>query len=344
MSHRELTFEIVELCPLCGSPHHTLHDTGNDTLVDEINRYLTHGQKTFPPIVNHRRCCKNCTFIFLSPRLSYRSLNSLYDSWYSTVYRRVLSDQVHIKERLKEFKKYHLKMLNRFAQQRGKLLDVGCGSGLFMRLARTAGWRVQGIELSREAVHTGRTQYGLEIWPDTLKDALDPAKRFQAITLFDFLEHTMSPGDDLDLLIDCLTPGGVLMIRVPNQDSLQSRVMGARWLAVIANHLSYFTPKVLLEALQTRGLRIETLYASNYQNEVEIILKRCRWIGHRLASINSCKKGKLSNAEQSFGPRHDPPFSIMLRRLLLSFLIEQIDHIGGWFGMSNNLMVIARKD
>jgi hypothetical protein len=154
----------------------------------------------------------------------------------------------------------------------------------------------------------------------------------------------MSPGDDLDLLIDCLTPGGVLIIRVPNQNSLQSRVMGSRWLAIIANHLSYFTPKVLLEALKTRGLRIEAFYASNYQNEFEIILKRCRWISHRLKSIISYKKGNLSDSEPNFGPRHDPRVSIMLRRLLLSFLIEQIDHVGGWFGMGNNLMVIARKD
>lgn len=340
MSPIKLSFVDIEVCPLCGSKQATEVDRGTDTLTPEINRYLPANHERLPTITNVRKACLDCGLVFLSPRLDDASLSVLYDLWYRFAYRRIFDDEQHVADRMGEFERYHLVHLQKAHPLAASLLDVGCGNGLFLHLARRAGWSVCGIEFDAETARRGRERYALEIRSGVMADVLSEQERFDVITMFDYLEHTATPGADLDAAIRHLTPGGVLMIRVPNMKGWQARLMGVKWLACISNHLTYFTPSVLVKALQQRGMTTKRVSAGNYQTERDLAKRQWMWCKRRLSGL------VLGASSTEHHPVPAPAacgnISSTMSRYLYSLFLEQVDHVGGWFGFGNNLLVISQ--
>lgn len=330
----------VPQCPLCGGEKSIFYDRCDDTLLVEINRYLPGNVPELPQIKNTRRCCLCCGLVYLSPRLDNASLSKVYELWYRFAYQRLFDDQRHIADRKREFRKYHLAALNKAIPHKGRLLDIGCGNGLFLSLAEKSGWEGVGVEFDPYTAESGRKMLGLSIRTGTMQETLSNGERFHAITLFDYLEHSTSPGDDLDFLVKFLEPGGVLLVRVPNLDGWQSKLMGCSWLSVISNHISYFNASVLKPTLEARGLRVEYMQAKNFNSEFDIIRQRWQWLNKRLRQRRS--QNQKSSALQSF-PRPIESGNSRISKLLYSLFVEQVDHIGGWFGRGNNLLVEARK-
>jgi SAM-dependent methyltransferase len=137
---------------------------------------------------------------------------------------------------------------------RGRVLDVGCGTGRFLWLAREAGYEVQGVELAGYAAALGREKLGLPIRAGRLEE-LDPALRFEAITMWDFLEHTPDPLAILGAARRLLVDGGHLLMTVPNVGSWWARAMGKRWVGFdkASEHLFYFTRASLRRMLARAG-------------------------------------------------------------------------------------------
>ena len=79
----------------------------------------------------------------------------------------------------------------------GRLLDIGCNYGIFLRLAREAGYEVCGIDISRPAVKYAREKLKLEVLHTTIKQARFPTGSFDIITMFGVLEHLNDPLGDL---------------------------------------------------------------------------------------------------------------------------------------------------
>jgi 2-polyprenyl-3-methyl-5-hydroxy-6-metoxy-1,4-benzoquinol methylase len=97
----------------------------------------------------------------------------------------------------------------------GKLLDVGTGCGFFLVEARKRGWKVKGIDLSRESVEVGRCLYHLDIHEGTLHD-YDEDDRFDAVTYLNVLEHISDPWENIKKAALLLKNNGVLYVRFPN--------------------------------------------------------------------------------------------------------------------------------
>lgn len=344
MSLIELNMEAVKTCPLCNSLEHDRFDRVTDSLMKEINRYLPDRMMHLPiDVENVRRRCRKCGLVFLGQRFDSASLSRVYELWYGYAYRRVMADPQHVAERLREFERHHLRLLETYRAPPGRLLDVGCGSGLFLQLAQSRGWRVSGVELDPDTAAWGRQGGISDIRCGTLATALAQDEYFDVVTLFDYLEHTTAPGEDLDNLIARLAPGGTLMVRVPNANGWQARQMGCNWIAVMSTHLSYFTPEVLGRAISQRGLEILYLRAGNTRSERDILRHQAAWLRQRLAPRRGAVGG---GAQHQADVVPQPPLGGLggaAKRWLYSLWIEQVDHIGGWFGQGNNLTLIARK-
>lgn len=339
MSPSELCLEPVLQCPVCAGTQSSFVDSVTDTLVPEINRCLPEAETPLQSITNTRVKCNRCDLVFLSPRLNEDGLREIYRLWYGYAYRSVFSDPQHLEDRTKEFKNHHLHYLQKHLSAPGHILDVGSGSGLFLSIARDSGWQGTGIELDKATAKWASQMYGLDIRYGTLETAIKKGETFDVITMFDYLEHTDRPGPDLEAAARHLNPGGIILIRVPNQAGWQSRFMKQKWLAVISNHLSYFTPKSLTEALQMHGFETLDISARNYRTEIDILRQRWRWIRQRLGNPSSTQAASEPAHQQTAQRNTLRNF----KRLLHSLFIEQIDHIGGWFGHSNFLMIVARK-
>lgn len=337
-----MTLPVAQLeinqCLLCTSSQLTSYDEVEDTLVQELNRYLPKDILKFPPVLNKRKKCDHCDHIFLSPRLDNASIKKIYEYWYGYSYQSIFTSDELNRRRLKEFRQHHLKFLNQTQAPGRKLLDVGCGSGLFLHLAQQDCWQVTGIDIDPTAAKHGREQFGVPIRTGTIDKVLLAEDKFDVITLFDYLEHSITPDEDINKLLNHLNHNGLLIIRVPNQNSLQSKYMKENWIALIANHISYFSPDVMSEYLKKKGLMIEKIFAHNYQNQWDILMQRFCWARGKLAA----KYLKKPTSSKPVVP-HPTSSPGSVKKLMYSLFIEQLDHIGGWFNRGNNLMIIARK-
>jgi 2-polyprenyl-3-methyl-5-hydroxy-6-metoxy-1,4-benzoquinol methylase len=154
----------------------------------------------------------------------------------------------------------------------GRLLDIGCGTGLFLAVARRRGWQPYGVDDCRAATAHARDHFGLDVWEGSFTDfAQRDGLRFDAITLWDIIEHSRAPVALLDAARGVLAKGGVIGISTPNQRSILDAVAGLLYRATgcrltrplekfyIEQHFLYFSPHTLRDALARADLELVRL-------------------------------------------------------------------------------------
>ncbi len=117
-------------------------------------------------------------------------------------------------------RKWEYEVALRDLKGRERILEIGCGSGHFMALAKEeAGLSLEGLEQNTEAINQA-VQRGLRVREAAAEDAAkqSPAS-YDAICSFQVLEHVSKPKEFLDACCTLLRPGGILILAVPNQDS-----------------------------------------------------------------------------------------------------------------------------
>lgn len=141
----------------------------------------------------------------------------------------------------------------------GAILDVGCGRGVMLGLFREKGWKTLGTQLSRTAADAARRLRGVEVAVGELPDLALPAGSFDVVTLFHVLEHLEDPCRYLAEARRLLSPGGLLVIEVPDHSGPGFRLLKERHLCVDhPNHLHFFTPGSLEAAFARTGFRVES--------------------------------------------------------------------------------------
>jgi len=100
--------------------------------------------------------------------------------------------------------------------KKGKILDVGCGYGEFLKIARERGWAVQGVEVSSKCCRFASGTYGLNIFQGTLRQAKFPEGSFDAVTMWDSLDYMYNPLGELSEVYRVLKPQGLILMRARN--------------------------------------------------------------------------------------------------------------------------------
>jgi SAM-dependent methyltransferase len=128
----------------------------------------------------------------------------------------------------------------------GPVLDVGAGDGVLIDALRRRGRDAQGLER-----HSNR--------PDVRAEPLaDVGGDWAALVFWHSLEHLPEPGAAIRHAARLLAPGGVVVVAVPNSDSLQARAFGDRWLHLDPpRHLVHLSARALASGLERNGFRIE---------------------------------------------------------------------------------------
>jgi 2-polyprenyl-3-methyl-5-hydroxy-6-metoxy-1,4-benzoquinol methylase len=122
----------------------------------------------------------------------------------------------------------------------GALLDVGCAAGFFLDEARKAGWRPHGIELSTSMASWANSRLGLQVERVPFGDAELQPHAYDAITMWDYIEHSVDPAADLQRSHQLLKPGGILALSTGDIGSLAARLSGSRWHLLTPRHHNYF--------------------------------------------------------------------------------------------------------
>ncbi len=144
-----------------------------------------------------------------------------------------------------------------------RILDVGCGDGTFLRKLAKSGWIAMGVEK-----YPGLDQFqGVQVL-----DSLDQAQStgpYDCITLWHVLEHLPDVNETLASLQTLLKPDGVLVIAVPDFDSIPSKVFGASWLHLdVPRHLFHFTSRSLAGLMEKHGFTHQQLSRSEIEYDL----------------------------------------------------------------------------
>lgn len=145
------------------------------------------------------------------------------------------------------------------ATPRGRLLDVGCGSGEWLLQMQQRGWLVEGLDFDENAVKLAR-QKGLKVECGSLEEQNYPAACFDAVTLNHVIEHVPDPVGTLAGCAKILRPNGKLVLFTPNNTSLGHRLFRESWRGLEPpRHLHVFSMPSLHRTLALAGFQKITI-------------------------------------------------------------------------------------
>ncbi len=137
---------------------------------------------------------------------------------------------------------------------RKRILDVGCGYGLFLNHIAQHGWEPWGVDFAADCIDYARTHFGLDnVAVGNLdSDSFEP-DFFDAVTLWSVAAHLDDPIRMFSDIRRVLRPGGLLIVYTVNAASLQHRLKLERWEGFTRNHLVFFSKHTLTTALGKAG-------------------------------------------------------------------------------------------
>ncbi len=161
----------------------------------------------------------------------------------------------------------------------GRLLDVGCGPGLLLNVARERGYAVSGCDISEWATNYASTQ-GWDISAGELESIHFPDKHFDVVIINHTLEHVPQPVPMLRETRRILADDGILVVGVPNFASLMAQLLRFHWAGLVPDqHRWHFEPRTLKMMLAHAGFQIRRLVVQpsshQHSNWATYLVLRC---------------------------------------------------------------------
>ncbi len=236
--------ENLKSCPLCSSLLHKHFLICKD---------FTVSQQEFQIVK-----CETCEFKFTNPRPSTAEIGSYYQSEdyisHSNTSKGIINKVYQL------VRNYTLKQKLRLMEELGmntpkRLLDIGCGTGLFLKTCNQAGWKTKGTEPDEKTRQIAVETSSSEIAADFLNAY--SGEQFDVITMWHVLEHVHLLRETIEKLYMNLASNGRLVIAVPNADSYDAKQFKENWAAYdLPRHLYHFTPKTLIQLFNKFGFKI----------------------------------------------------------------------------------------
>lgn len=232
--------EKLSNCPVCKNSNTNHYLTCKDYTVSHENFEIV--------------CCENCGFKFTNPRPSQNEIGKYYKSEsyisHSNTSKGLISKLYH------SVRKYTLKgklnLINGLLAKRGSLLDVGCGTGMFLKTCQEDGWKISGIEVDESAGKYASELTGIEIKTEILGSF--SGEQFDIISMWHVLEHVHLLEETVQWLYERLSDKGYLIIAVPNHESKDAQIYQENWAAYdVPRHLYHFSQASISQLFKQKG-------------------------------------------------------------------------------------------
>jgi len=209
--------------------------------------------------------CRKCGMVYVNPVVS--NLKALYEKDYYHGKSRTgfnFSDPLAGKNETKIALASRLEKIEKTTGiKKGRLLDIGCTFGLFVKTALDAGWNAYGSDISGYAVRQAK-KLGIK----NVRVGLDFRENyFDVVTLYEVIEHVDKPLEEMRKISALLKKGGWIVIHTGNLGSLTAKIRGAANPYFQLGHVNYFSKKTLKELMEKAGFRVARL--DTYTEKIE---------------------------------------------------------------------------
>ncbi len=196
--------------------------------------------------------CRNCHLWMLSPYPSQQELTQIYDSSYQ-LYEE--ESETLVTTILENIAGSRIDLIKKYLPDGSKIIDIGCGTGTFLKKLKNAKYHIHGTEWSESAGNKAKEKIN-DSNAITIGDINQVEEQYDAATMWHVLEHNLDPLKCIED-IKSKVPKGYLFIEVPNAKSLvlQNTNENYPWLS-IPEHVTYWTDDSLKFLANTTGFEV----------------------------------------------------------------------------------------
>ncbi|WP_249693727.1 class I SAM-dependent methyltransferase [Stappia sp. WLB 29] len=235
------TGETID-CDLCGCPDH---------------KVICRHDRRFKKL--QTVACLQCGLMRTNPMPTKAEIEEYYSNVYRLDYGLTLSrpSKRHL-NRSHDQAKSRMELLRPVLKPGARVLDFGCGAGVFLHHAKTAGYETLGIEPGSQFASFARDELGVEVIND-IWEQVELPHNFDVITAVEVLEHLRHPVLAMRWLADALANDGILYVTVPNMLPSKKETFRRFHFA----HLYQFTPTTLTWVAAAAGLEPDPRFEPN---------------------------------------------------------------------------------
>lgn len=193
--------------------------------------------------------CRECKLVFDTRIPEKETLVNHYKQYSRQDYNSPVTIKRY-KELLREFEKF---------RNHNRILDLGCGVGYFLEVAKEYKWEVYGTEYTKEAIEICK-QKGIKMIEGDFNASASDLLEFDIVTSFEVIEHIGEPVTHINEANKVLRKGGLFYLTTPNFNSLNSRLLKSKWNVIcFPEHLMYFNPSSLKKILSINGFEVKKI-------------------------------------------------------------------------------------
>lgn len=251
----------VKNCEICGNSNFKLFIKSRDYSVSKEDFNIQE--------------CKNCRFLFTSPRPEEKNLNKYYVSDHYISHtdgnKSLFEKTYQIVKKISINKKF--RFISSYIKK-GSILDIGCGTGNLLYKFKSSGWQTKGVEPSKIARQKAIKNYNLDI--NDSSNLSNIKEKFDIITMWHVLEHMPNLNDVLKNFNRLLNDNGKIIIAVPNPESYDAKHYKKYWAAYdLPIHFSHFTKNSIsslfekhnFKLIKNKGMIFDSFYVSMLSEE-----------------------------------------------------------------------------
>lgn len=203
--------------------------------------------------------------------------------------------------------KKKLKLINLFFSEEKILLDIGCGTGEFLKIAQQNNWTVFGIEPNEKARSIANKKTNNSV-SDIEKLSNFKPQSFDVITLWHVLEHLPRLEEHISILKSLLKSNGTLIITVPNYKSYDAKYYKEFWAAYDApRHLWHFSQSSISKLVVKENMQVFKTLPMKFDSYYVSLLSE-KYKSGSMNIFNALRIGWLSN----FKARQSTEFSSLI--------------------------------
>ncbi len=224
-------------------------------------------------------CCRSCNTYFRNVVFDKAESKELYGKdYFCDLQKDYFFSGKELREKACAGK---IAVLDSLRPAKGKLLDIGCGTGYFLDAAQRSGWDIEGVEISQFAADYARTRLNAPVQAADFLDSIVEPESFDVITMWDMIDHSEYPADVLKKACRALKPGGLVAMDTFMIDGLLFKFAEYAYrgsLGIIrypvrkaypVHHSHYFSTRTFAALLERNGCDI--ILRRGTQLEAEVV-------------------------------------------------------------------------